>query len=85
MKLVLHNSDGDVIREMPFGKTTRFDRVTASPETLADFIAGLPINVSPCEYIGCDNCMFGNRCSKDDFPDDKEVLVGWLKQEEDNG
>ena len=41
MKLVLHNSDGEVIKEMPYGKTTNFDRITESPEKLAEILTDI--------------------------------------------
>ena len=38
MKLVLRNSENEVIKEMPLGKETNFEHLTASPEVLAEWL-----------------------------------------------
>ena len=68
----------DVFKEP---KQTNFDRVTASSESLAEFMA--KHEVFPCGYIvACDNCSFGGKCSDDNFlPSNYEKWLMWLKQE----
>ena len=81
MKLVLHNSDGEVIKEMPYGKTTNFDRITESPEKLAEFLGTwfvLPCEL--CEHFRNDKCtekISERRC------DDAEAFEKWLNEESD--
>lgn len=83
MKLVLHNSDGEVIKEMQFGKTTNFDRITASPEKLAEVLAKKALR--PCGYeLPCNvDCTLNERCMEDNEPPptDYEVWLIWLKME----
>ena len=79
MKLVLHNSDGEVIKEMPMGKQTIFDRITASPEVLAEFISDITCECWGCKVVYSANCPHHNK-GMTDFCDNKSVLE-WLKQE----
>ena len=78
MKLVLHNSDGEVIKEMPYGKTTNFDRITSSPEALAEFLATwfvLPCEL--CEHFRHDKCtakISERHC------DEAEAFEKWLNE-----
>ena len=66
------------------GRQTNFDRITVSPEALADFMA--KHEVFPCGYIvACDNCSFGGKCSNDNFlPSNYEKWLEWLKQENED-
>lgn len=75
MRIVLYNSDGEEIKEMPFGKETNFDRITSSPEALA----GLMMD---CVY--CDDCPVSNKnICKYKYENCKEAWIEWLKQESD--
>lgn len=75
MRIVLYNSDGEEIKEMPFGKQTNFDRITSSPEALARLMMD-------CVY--CDDCPITDRSvCKYKYENCKEAWVEWLKQESD--
>ena len=90
MKLVLHNSDGEVIKEMPMAKLTNFDRIAASPEKLAEFI-GMFSSCSfgfcvcdVCEGLGVPGCEKGGHCYIPDGYDSysKEAWLNWLQESE---
>lgn len=72
-KVVLHNSDGAVIKEMPYGKENNFERITANIETLAAFLAD---RADFCVKQECEGC--GIKCKG---MNDKQVWEAWLRQE----
>ena len=80
MRIVLYNSDGEEIKEMPFGKETNFDSVTESPEALAEFI-GSVLDCCSDECGECKHCPLGKNCSA--IKDFKQIALEWLKQESD--
>ena len=56
-----------------------FDRVTASPEKLAEFITNYD---EYCGFIGCNQCPIEKECGNGDTCyTERELLVKWLKQE----
>ena len=67
MKLVYTNSDGEVVREI---KMTNFDRITATPEALADFISKVTIAA-----------WFAQANSELPNPNGSREWLAWLKQE----
>lgn len=73
MKIVYTNSDGEVVREIPM---TNFQRITASPEALAEFIV---VVRDSCQKEECSECPLKELlfCSK------TEDVLDWLKQESD--
>ena len=76
MKLVLHNSDEEVIKEMPFGKTTNFDRITASPKALAEWLNEHSDYCREIQNWQCDKCPYGDK----DCPIENTWL-DWLNEE----
>lgn len=78
MRIVLYNSDGEEIKEMPFGKETNFDRITKSPEALAEFI-GSVLDVCGDEFGVCKRCPLDKTCIAD--KGFKQSALEWLKQE----
>lgn len=53
-----------------FEPRTRFQRITASPEKLAEFL---------CDTIPCDYCFMAMEC--DTRPDGERKIAEWLRQE----
>lgn len=84
MRIVLYNSDGEEIKEMPFGKETNFDSITASPEALASW---LDEHAEFCDEIPCDECCEYKECWHQgcdvDFSSNAKRWISWLKQESD--
>jgi len=89
MKLVLHNSDGEVIKEMPYGKTTNFDCITNSPEALAEFIYCL---IDACDYSAGNGAKKISQYANEDANDKRNIelihgnrdfgeLLDWLNEE----
>lgn len=59
---------------------TNFDRITASPEKLAEWLAK---HYDYCAYADCDNCPVNNEDGScgNEGKTDYEIWLWWLKQE----
>ena len=62
-------------------KENNFDRITASPEALAEFLGEYAM--PPCGHIVlCKECpLNGKSCLDDNVATDKDAWLIWLKQE----
>ena len=62
-------------------KQTNFQRITASPEALAEFI-GSVLDCCSDECGECKHCHLGKNCSA--IKDFKQIALEWLKQESED-
>ena len=71
-------------RNVAHGRETNFQRITASPEALAEFLGEYAM--PPCGHIVlCKECpLNGKSCVVDNVATDKDAWMVWLKQESDN-
>ena len=61
-----------------FEKQTNFDRITASPEVLAEFIENI-LDACSGDIDECDVCQLGKHCNPcDGF---KKIALNWLNEE----
>ena len=65
-------------RNVAHGRQTNFQRITASPEALAEFI-GSVLDCCSDEYGECKRCPLGKNCNA--IKDFKQIVLEWLKQE----
>jgi len=79
MKLVLRNSEDEVIKEMPLGKETNFEHVTASPEVLAEWLDNTFDYCQAMWYWRCDKCTWSKK--NESCVGDKEKWLEWFNQE----
>ena len=64
-------------------KQTNFQRITASPESLAEYLSNIS-TMPVCEIIGyCDKCPLNEKCQEEPLGDGDqyEVWLAWLEQE----
>lgn len=69
------------VGEKPREIKTNFQRITASPESLAEFLGEYAM--PPCGHIVlCKECpLNGKSCLDDNVATDKDAWLEWLKQE----
>ena len=73
----------ETIAKIENQKQTNFQRITASPESLAEYLSNIS-TMPVCEIIGyCDKCPLSEKCQEEPLGDGDqyEVWLAWLEQE----
>ena len=73
MKIILHNSDDEIIKEISMGSENNFERVTSSIESLAEFIVNDLLSVYGDKWVHEEENLMS-----------KETWIKWLKEKQNN-
>ena len=75
---VVEDEVHNVVLRLIKPKKTNFDRITASPETLAEFIDVILVTCRD-DLCECDMCPLVKHCNSDDSF--KKIAMNWLNEE----